>query len=105
MTTKEFNKSVKSIFKKYEMTTIEDSDKAQISTVFGDLTMRAEWIPSIKVASLHTRLKGDVKLFKEKMFKNISSTGKCNFYSSNPEFILNELEEYLNNLKWLNENK
>ena len=102
MDTKEFNKHKAALYKKYGAELTDLSHEVKVNTPFGVLYIRAEWTPRIKVASIHSKLKGDAKAFKEVTGYNITTyNGKCNFYSADPEWILDTLEEYLDNMQYL----
>lgn len=101
MTTKEFQLQVKNICNAYSANMKDDRERYYIQTIFGTLFFKTEWIPRKKVCCLYIQLDGDIKGFKEKMYERMSTTGKCNFYSSTPDFVLNDLSEILDNLRWL----
>ena len=114
MNASEFRKKAKYIFNKYSIKSIRilDSQRAEkINTYFGELNISAEWVPSIKIASIHSNYKGnDIIDYKEKQREintitgyNFGPTLKCNFYFDTPEDCLNELEEYLSNMLWINQ--
>ena len=114
MNASEFRKKAKQIFNKYSIknSIILDSQRAEkINTYFGDLNISVEWEPRIKLASIHSNYRGnDIKDYKEKQREineitgyNFGPTLKCNFYFDTPEDCLNELEEYLSNMLWVNQ--
>ena len=114
MNASEFRKKAKYIFNKYSIknSRILDSQRAEkINTYFGDLNISVEWVPHIKIASIHSNYRGnDIKDYKEKQREintitgyNFGQTLKCNFYFDTPEECLNELEEYLSNMLWVNQ--
>ena len=114
MNASEFRKKAEQIFNKYNVknSRILDSQRAEkINTYFGDLNISVEWINSIKIASIHSNYKGnDIIDYKEKQREintitghNFGPTLKCNFYFDSPEDCLNELEEYLSNMLWVNQ--
>ena len=114
MNTTEFRKKAKQIFNKYNVKNDRflDSQRAKkINTYFGDLNISAEWVPRIKIASIHSNYKGNnIADYKQKQNEireitgyNFGQTLKCNFYFDTPEDCLNELEEYLSNMLWINQ--
>ena len=114
MNASEFRKKAKQIFNKYNVKNDRflDSQRAEkINTCFGYLNISAEWKPRIKLASIYSNYKGnDIKDYKEKQREintitgyNFGPTLKCNFYFDTPEECLNELEEYLSNMLWVNQ--
>lgn len=62
-------------------------------------------MPSIKTASIHSNYKGNniINDIREITGYNFGHTLKCNFYFDTPEECLNELEEYLSNMLWVNQ--
>ena len=114
MNASEFRKKAEQIFNKYNVKNSRflDSQRAEkINTYFGYLNISVEWINSIKIASIHSNYKGnDIIDYKEKQIEintitgyNFGPTLKCNFYFDTPEDCLNELEEYLSNMIWINQ--
>ena len=114
MNAKQFRAKAEEIFNKYNVKNerILDSQRAEkINTYFGDLNISVEWVNSIKIASIHSNYKGnDIIDYKEKQREintitgyNFGQTLKCNFYFDTPEDCLNELEEYLSNMLWINQ--
>ena len=114
MNASEFRKKAKYIFNKYSIKSsrILDSQRAEkIDTYFGELNISAEWVPRIKIASIHSNYKGNnIADYKQKQREintitgyNFGQTLKCNFYFDTPEECLNELEEYLSNMLWVNQ--
>ena len=116
MNASEFRKKAEQIFNKYNVKNSRflDSQRAEkINTYFWYLNISVEWIQSIKVASIHSNYKGnDITDYKEKQREINTITGyifgqtlKCNFYFDTPEDCLNEFEEYLSNMLWINQNE
>ena len=114
MNASEFRKKAEQIFNKYNVKNSRflDSQRAEkINTYFGDLNISVEWINSIKIASIHSNYKGNNTTdYKQKQNEikeitgyNFGPTLKCNFYFDTPEDCLNELEEYLSNMIWINQ--
>ena len=114
MNASEFRKKAKQIFNKYNVKNDRflDSQRAEkINTYFGELNISAEWVPSIKLASIHSNYRGNnIMDYKQKQREintitgyNFGHTLKCNFYFNTPEECLNELEEYLSNMLWVNQ--
>ena len=114
MNAKQFRAKAEEIFNKYNIKNerVLDSQRAEkINTYFGDLNISVEWINSIKIASIHSNYKGNnITDYKEKQREintitgyNFGPTLKCNFYFDTPEDCLNELEEYLSNMIWINQ--
>lgn len=107
MNAKQFQVKVTDLYKKYNLVKDEKRDNRHtLQTVFGTFYFSCEWIPRIKVANIHSGLFPATKEQRQK-FKNLSGydmnvhNGKCNFYSSDCEWILDTLEEYLDNIVWL----
>jgi hypothetical protein len=106
MNAKEFNKIKTALYKKYGAELTDFSHEVKVLTPFGTLYVSAEWTPRIKVANIHSKLKGDAKQFKEVTGYDITTyNGKCNFYSADPEWILDTLDEYLDNMQYLSGEK
>ena len=114
MNAKQFRAKAEEIFNKYNVKNERflDSQRAKkINTYFGDLNISVEWIPRIKLSSIHSNYKGNnITDYKEKQREintitgyNFGQTLKCNFYFDTPEDCLNELEEYLSNMLWINQ--
>ncbi len=114
MNASEFRKKAKQIFNKYSIKNDRflDSQRAEkINTCFVDLNISAEWKPRIKLASIYSNYNGNnITDYKEKRREINTITGynfvaalKCNFYFDTPEDCLNELEEYLSNMLWVNQ--
>ena len=114
MNASEFRKKAEQIFNKYGIKNSRflDSLRAEkIDTYFGELNISAEWVPRIKLASIHSNYKGNsLTNYKQKQNEireitgyNFGPTLKCNFYFDTPEECLNELEEYLSNMLWVNQ--
>ena len=110
----EFRKKAEQIFNKYNIKNERflDSQRAdKINTYFGDLNISVEWVPRIKIASIKSNYMGnDIKDYKEKQREintitgyNFGHTLKCNFYFDTPEDCLNEFEEYLSGMLWVNQ--
>ena len=111
-----FRKKAEQIFNKYNVKNSRflDSQRAEkINTYFGYLNISVEWINSIKIASIHSNYKGNsLTNYKQKHNEIREVTGydfgqtlKCNFYFDTPEDCLNELEEYLSNMLWINQSE
>ena len=114
MNAKQFRAKAKEIFNKYNIKNDRflDSQRAEkINTYFGGLNISVEWVSNIKIASIHSNYNGnEIKDYKQKQNEintitgyNFGQTLKCNFYFDNPEYCLNELEEYLSNMLWINQ--
>ena len=114
MNASEFRKKAEQIFNKYNIKNDRflDSQRAErINTYFGDLNISVKWVPRIKLASIYSNYKGnDIKDYKQKQREintmtgyNFGPTLKCNFYFDTPEECLNEFEEYLSNMLWINQ--
>ena len=114
MNASEFRKKAEQIFNKYSIKNDRflDSQRAEkINTYFGELNISVEWVPSIKIASIHSNYKGNnIINYKQKQNEireitgyNFGPTLKCNFYFDTPEECLNSLEEYLSNMLWVNQ--
>ena len=114
MNASEFRKKAEQIFNKYNVKNSRflDSQRAEkINTYFGELNISAEWVPRIKLASIHSNYRGnDIKDYKQKQNEintitgyNFGPTLKCNFYFDTPEECLNEFEEFLSNMLWVNQ--
>ena len=105
MTANKFNKEVSNILQKYGI----DIDKygyALTETPFGIVSIRLSKTPHQKFYALYMRFVEDFdisyfyKYFSE--YENINKfSKKWNLYNEDAEYILNELEERLNNLKYI----
>ena len=103
MNAKQYEKKKTALYNKFGAVKSEASHEVQINTKFGIVYISSEWIPSIKVANIHSKLMGNLSEFKEATNYPINTyNGKCNFYYSDPLEALDELEEYLGNLQFLN---
>ena len=114
MNASEFRKKAEQIFNKYSIKNERflDSQRAEkINTYFGDLNISVEWVPRIKIASIKSNYKGnEIADYKQKQNEineitgyNFGPTLKCNFYFDTPEDCLNEFEEYLSGMLWVNQ--
>ena len=114
MNASEFRKKAEQIFNKYNIKNdiFLDSQRAEkLSTYFGGLNISVEWIPNIKLASIHSNYRGNnIMDYKQKQKEineitgyNFSPTLKCNFYFDSPEYCLDDLEDYLKNMLWINQ--
>ena len=114
MKASEFRKKAVQIFNKYNIKNdrfLDSQRSEKINTYFGDLNISVKWVPRIKLASIYSNYKGnDIKDYKKKQNEireitgyNFGQTLKCNFYFDTPEDCLNELEEYLSNMLWVNQ--
>ena len=114
MKASEFRKKAEQIFDKYSIKNERflDSQRAEkINTYFGELNISVKWVPHIKLASIYSNYKGnEITDYKQKQNEireitgyNFGHTLKCNFYFDTPEDCLNELEEYLSNMLWVNQ--
>ena len=114
MKASEFRKKAEQIFDKYSIKNERflDSQRAEkINTYFGELNISVKWVPHIKLASIYSNYKGnEITDYKQKQNEireitgyNFGHTLKCNFYFYTPGDCLNELEEYLSNILWVNQ--
>jgi hypothetical protein len=102
MTSKEFNKEKTKLYNKYNTIKTVKSYEIQMNTPFGVLFISSEWTPKIKVANIHSRLEGNKEKFKKVTGYDINTyNGKYNTYYTNPQDCLDELEEYLSNIVYL----
>lgn len=105
MTQKQFNTKKEKLYNNFGALETQESHEVYIDTKYGRMYISADYTPRIKVASLHSKLNtNDVSLenFKTETGYDINTyNGKCNFYSEDPDWILDTLEEYLDNLKYL----
>lgn len=103
MTAKQYNKQKETLYKEKGLTKTDFTHEVMIDTIFGVIYISSEWSPKIKVGSIHTKLEGDAKRFKTETNYDINTfNGKYNSYFDNPEDCLNELEEFIDNLLYLN---
>lgn len=110
MTTKEFNKRAEKIVLNFGGTkdnTILENE-FNINTVFGNLRIYPNPSPKIKSYAVFMRFtepeRYDHKRFEDlycKYNKPSKFSLKWNIHNSDPEFVLDELEERINNLVWL----
>jgi len=107
MTAKEFNKELKSIVSKFDGVKKSDRYMYEVDTILGAWSFSAEYSPRIKVAKIHSRFNGPEysgEVFAELISdydKPSSISKKWNHYSSDPIYILDFLEETLNNFQYL----
>jgi hypothetical protein len=106
MTSKEFDQKVKEIVLKHPKTQKGKHYQFELPTILGLWSFSVKYTPRIKVAHIHSRFDGEkysIDKFKELISDQAtpSYTGKWNSYSSDPEFILDLLEETLDNFEYL----
>ena len=107
MTSKDFNKQCSDILT--SAGAAKEGDYYIIDTIYGRLQLRPDPSPRIKVYSLFARFidseRMNVDHFKEWILSGFDSFNrfsfKWNLHDAGPEFIINELEERLDNLKYL----
>lgn len=100
MTAKQFNSKKLALYKKYGAIKTDFSYEVFINTNFGKMYISCEYVPRIKLANIHSKLEGDAQSFKDVIGYDINIyNGKFNTYNEFPEYILTELDEFLNNLK------
>lgn len=105
MTAKQFNSKKLALYKNYGAIKTDFSHEVFINTNFGKMYISCEYVPRIKLANIHSKLDGDTQRFKDVTGYNINTyNGKLNFYFDNPDVALSELEEYLTNLIFENQN-
>lgn len=103
MNAKQYEKKKIALYKQYGAVKSQSSHEVQIKTKFGLMYISSEWVPSIKVANIHSKLIDNLHEFKEATNYPINThNGKLNFYFCDPLEALDELEEYLSNLQFLN---
>lgn len=105
MNAKEYNKVVKDLANKYNLQKELNRAGYIIPTKFGNVRLNSEYMPKIKLAVIHSKLiDGDIKAFKEETGYNSMNnySGKLNVYFNNPADCLDELQEYIENLQYLN---
>lgn len=100
MTKQQFNKEVNRIFKQYN---VVDN---HIDTPFGLMYVRAEKTDNQKLYSVYMRFKEDFDI--EMFFKYFSRhesinshSKKWNIHNQDADYVLNELEERLDNLQYI----
>ena len=98
MTKAEFDKAVSKIFQTYGV------EGNKIETLFGNCKISCEKITFVYSYYLHMKFEGSVHQLRACFSDDISKTGKWNIYSRDPDFILTELEERLDNLKYFESN-
>lgn len=98
MNAKEFNTKKEAIYKKWNASKTDLTHEVFINTKFGKVYISAEYVPRITTANIHSKVIGDISGFKNDFGYHTSATGKLNSYSSDPEWILDTLDEYLDNL-------
>lgn len=103
MTVKQFNSKKIALYKKYGAIKTDFTHEVFVNTKFGKMYISAEYVPRIKIANIHSKLDGDTQSFKDVTGYDINTyNGKFNSYNESPEYILNELDEFLNTLNILN---
>lgn len=105
MTAVRFNRQVSNILSKYDIIT-DEYGYNQINTPFGAMCINVQKTPNVKFYSLHMRFVEDfnVSYFYRYFSKNEGInkySKKWNKYSEDAEYILNELDERLDNLKYI----
>jgi hypothetical protein len=112
MNTKQFNQRFKGILSDYEHTKgcERGDDYIIIETVFGKLRVKPSPSPRIKLYSIFMVFTEKEK-FDQQKFEDTVATGdfnkhslKWNILNTDPEYVLNEFEERLDNLKYIKEN-
>jgi len=102
MNAKQFNTKKLSLYKKYGAIKTDFSHEVVMNTQFGKMYISAEYSPRISLANIHSKLDGNTHSFKGATGYDINTyNGKFNVYNECPEYILNELDEFLNNLQTL----
>jgi hypothetical protein len=107
MDLKGFNNNKEELYKEFNESTLL-AYEVYVNTKFGEMHIRAEYMPKVQIAAIYSRLvylgsKDILKAFKSETGYNIDLyNGKYNVESKDPEYIINELEEYLSNLNHLN---
>jgi hypothetical protein len=105
MTAKQYNTQVNKLFKSKGLTKGDSHYQLEITTIFGILHLSTEYIPRIKIASIHSKLYGNRLGFKEWLGSSIDTyNGKYNLYFEDPESCLDELTELIDNIEYLNIN-
>lgn len=106
MNAKEYNKEVKDLANKYNLQKESNVPGHYIiPTKFGDVRLSSEYVPRLKLANIHSKLLSEnIKAFKDETGYNSMDnyTGKLNTYFNNPFDCLDELQEYIENLQYLN---
>lgn len=105
MNAKEYRNAVKNLADKYNLQKESDRTGYIIPTKFGDVRLSSEYVPRIKLANIHSKLLSEnIKAFKDETGYNSMDnyTGKLNTYFNDPFDCLNELQEYIENLQYLN---
>lgn len=110
MTSKQFIKDANAIIKNYNCTKLSGENEYNINTVFGNLWFRLDPSPKIKVYSIFMRFTDDDK-FNIDLFKELISdydapstySLKWNLHNYDAEYILDQLDERLNNFEYLNQ--
>lgn len=102
MTAKQFNSKKTALYNKHNAIKTDFTHEVFVNTKFGKMYISAEYVPRIKIASIHSKLDGDALSFKDVTGYGINTyNGKFNSYDERPEYILNQLDEYLSNLNTL----
>ncbi len=105
MNAKEYNKAVKNLADKYNLQKELNGTGYIIPTKFGDVRLSSEYVPRLKLANIHSMLLSEnIKAFKEETGYNEMNnySGKLNTYFNDPADCLDELQEYIENLQYLN---
>jgi hypothetical protein len=105
MNAQQYKAKVNKLFKSKGLVKGNSHYQIEVQTVFGVLALSTEYVPRIKIASIQSKLAGDKEGFKEWLGSSIDTyNGKYNLYFEDPETCLNELEELLDNIEYLNIN-
>ena len=106
MTAKEFEKKTKEIISLYPDVKVSDSSyQYKLDTIMGEWHFSLEYSPRIKVANAHTKFSEgfNLELFNKHIGEKVNRFSyKWNHYSQDPGYILDWIDETLNNFQYLN---
>jgi len=111
MTKKEFDKKVNAICKKHNCKKEKNNTSFKFDSFMGEVYVNIEYSPRIKFCSLFMRFLDSSK-FNLDIFKKVVLNGcdnfnthsfKLNIHNTDVNFVLNELDERIDNLIWLSE--
>lgn len=103
MTVKEFNKRVQGLYREYNVTpSVFDPNRVTIQTPYGLVQVRAEHNGKTKISAIYSRVYGNISDFvADTGYQANTYNGKLNSYFTDPEQLLTELHEYINNILYL----
>ena len=106
MNANQFDKKVRDLVKTCPMVTEDNHYQYRVETPAGLWKFSLEWTPRIKVGHIHSRFENYNADQFNVVFPGFGAgayTHKWNTYSRDPEFIMDMIEEILENLNFINQ--